>query len=182
MVRDWRLLLPPAIVILLLIITFSVFSVKHSPAPKPVPPELTDSGNKANLPTQPTWYVRFSVKNQKSTYYTEATRAPASASAHGYFIGSGAVHPQYPLNAGGDARHPIIPFGTEIFLSNPIEVQGQKLTSLTVNDTGDVYYGLWHKYPYWVDVYSGTTNYYNNKSAFQAGVDLINYYWFEPWQ
>eukprot|EP00825_Cyclidium_porcatum_P013249 TRINITY_DN16987_c0_g1_i2.p2 TRINITY_DN16987_c0_g1~~TRINITY_DN16987_c0_g1_i2.p2 ORF type:complete len:178 (-),score=22.49 TRINITY_DN16987_c0_g1_i2:33-566(-) len=92
----------------------------------------------------------------------------------GYFIGSGAVHPQFPLNAGGEARQPIIPFGTRIYLSEPIDIQGNQYNSLVVNDTGDVYYGLWHKYPYWVDVYAGTTNYYSNKAALKAHVLCVD--------
>jgi hypothetical protein len=180
MIRDRRILIWPLLIVALFIGIYFIFQAKQKPAPKPVPePDLVqvEPGTEA----QPQWYVQFSVKEQKSTFYTEAARAPASASAQGYFIGSGAVHPQYPLNAGGEARKPIIPFGTRIYLSKPVTVQGQQYDSLVVNDTGDVYYGLWRKYPYWVDVYAGTTNYYSNKAALQAGVDLIDYCWYEPW-
>jgi len=180
MIRDRRILLVPLVILVLFIGIYFIFQAKPKPVPKPLPePDLVqvDPGN----PVQPKWYVQFSVKDQKRTYYTEAARAPASASAKGYFIGSGAVHPPFPLYAGGEARKPIIPFGTRIYLSEPIDIQGNQYNSLVVNDTGDVYYGLWHKYPYWVDVYAGTTNYYSNKAALKAGVDLIDYYWYEPW-
>lgn len=180
MIRNWRLGLLPVIILVLFFGIYFVFQARQKPEPKPIPdPDSVQL--KPDDSVQPQWYVQFSVKNQKSTYYTEAVRAPASASAQGYFIGSGAVHPQYPLNEGGEARKPIIPFGTRLYLSRPIEIQGQSYDYLVVNDTGDVYYGLWRKYPYWVDVYAGTANYYNNKNALQAGVDLIDYYWYEPW-
>lgn len=183
MIRDWRLLLPPLAIIMFLAISFTIFRMNYSPESKPIPgPEQIEPGPEQTAPVEPTWYIRFTVANQKSTYYTESAQAPASASARGYFIGSGAVHPRYPLNAGGEARQPIIPFGTRLYLSEPIVVQGQELTSIVVNDTGDVYYGLWRKYPYWVDVYSGQTNYYTNLAAGKAGVDLISYHWYQPWQ
>lgn len=182
MVRDWRILMFPLIILVLFGFIFIIFRVTNPPQPKPIPgPDITEPEPGQSNQAEPKWYIQFSVKDQKSTYYTEAVRAPASASAHGYYIGSGAVHPRNPLNAGGEARHPIIPFGTRIYLSKPIEVQGQQFDSLVVNDTGDVYYGLWRKYPYWVDVYAGSTNYYTNKAAREAGVDLIDYYWYEPW-
>lgn len=180
MIRDRRMFVLPIIIISLFIGIYFIFLDNQKPEPKPVP-EPNSVQNDPSNQVQPKWYVRFSVKGQKSTYYTEAAQAPASASAKGYFIGSGAVHPLYPLNAGGEARTPIIPFGTRIYLSKPIDIQGKQYNSLVVNDTGDVYYGLWRKYPYWVDVYAGTTNYYSNKAALQAGVDLIDYYWYEPW-
>lgn len=182
MVRDWRILVLPLIIITLFAALYFFFQVNKKPESKPVPKPDIVQPDKETGNAEPKWYVQFSVKGQKSTYYTEAARAPASASAKGYFIGSGAVHPQYPLNAGGEARQPIIPFGTRLYLSEPIEIQGNKYDSLVVNDTGDVYYGLWRKYPYWVDVYAGQTNYYTDKAARKAGVDLIDYYWYEPWQ
>jgi hypothetical protein len=182
MIRDWRILLFTLMVIVLLVALLAVWQTKKMPEDKPVPvPETVEPENKTSI-SEPKWYVQFSVAGQKSTYYTESAWAPASASAKGYFIGSGAVHPLYPLNAGGEAREPIIPFGTKLYLSQPLVVQGQPLEHLEVNDTGDVYYGLWRKYPYWVDVYAGQTNYYNNKAALESGVDLIDYYWYQPWK
>jgi hypothetical protein len=182
MVRDWRILLLPLFVMVLFIALFAVFQTNKIPENKPLPtPEAVDPEKKTS-PVEPKWYVQFSVIGQKSTYYTESAYAPASASTKGYFIGSGAVHPLHTLNAGGEARKPIIPFGTRIYLSKPIVVQGQQLDSLEVNDTGDVYYGLWRKYPYWVDVYAGQANYYSNKAALKSGVDLIDYYWYQPWK
>jgi 3D (Asp-Asp-Asp) domain-containing protein len=181
MVRDWRLLLVPAAIVVLFLFLFYIIQANRDPELKPIPkPETTEQQETGNVESK--WYIQFSVNSQKSTYYTEAASAPASASAKGYYIGSGAVHPLYPLNAGGSALKPIIPFGTRLYLSKPIEVQGNTYDSLVVNDTGDVYYGLWSKYPYWVDVYAGTANYWSNKQAFNAGIDLIDYYWYEPWK
>ncbi|PKM76389.1 MAG: hypothetical protein CVU90_12805 [Firmicutes bacterium HGW-Firmicutes-15] len=181
MVRDWRILLLPLIIVFLFIVVFLIFQGKPKPEQKPIPPAETVQPEGETAKVEPKWYIQFSVKGQKSTYYTEAAQAPASASAKGYFLGSGAVHPLHPLNAGGEARQPIIPFGTRLYLSEPVEIQGNKYDSLLVNDTGDVYYGLWHNYPYWVDVYAGQTNYYTNKAAFKSGVKLIDYYWYQPW-
>ncbi len=182
MVRDWRIFMLPLIILVLSIALFAVFLTNRKPETKPIPtPDIVEPDKKETSTVEPKWYVQFSVSGQKSTYYTESVYAPASASAKGYFIGSGAVHPLHPLNAGGEARTPVIPFGTKIYLSKPITVQGQTLDSLIVNDTGDVNYGLWRKYPYWIDVYAGHTNYYSNKEALKAGVDLIDYYWYQPW-
>ena len=178
MIRDRRLLIIPiAVLLLFMVIYFIYLGQRHStpqPSKKPVPKQQVQT-------VKPNWYIQFTVKDQKSTAYTEATRAPISSAGKEYFIGSGAVHPRYPLNSGGEARSPIIPFGTTIYLNEPIEVQGQKITSLVINDTGDVYYGLWPSHPYWVDVYFGNTNYYNQQSASKAGVRIIDYSWYEPW-
>lgn len=182
MVRDWRISLLPLIIVVLCVAVYFIFQSKPKPEQKPIPqPDTVQPGKKETDKIEPKWYVQFSVKGQKSTYYTEVAQAPASASTKGYFLGSGAVHPRYPLNAGGEARQPIIPFGTRLYLSESVEIQGNKYDSLVVNDTGDVYYGLWRNYPYWVDVYGGQTNYYTNKSAFKSGVKLIDYYWYQPW-
>jgi len=177
MVRDRRLLLIP-LALLMLFVTFYFIYRGSQPAPKPA--KKPEQSQKVNQP-DPKWYIQFSVKKQKSTAYTEAASAPVSSAGKEYFIGSGAVHPRYPLNAGGEARNPIIPFGTTLYLSEPIDVLGEKRDTLVVNDTGDVYYGLWPAHPYWVDIYFGQTNYNNAKSANKAGVQLIDYSWFEPW-
>lgn len=177
MVRNRSLWLIPLSMLLLFLAAYFIYQSRQ-PAPKPTKkPAPTEKSTQAD----PKWYIQFSVKNQKATAYTEAASAPVSSAGKEYFIGSGAVHPRYPLNAGGEARSPIIPFGTTIFLSEPIEILGEKQDSLVINDTGDVYYGLWPAHPYWVDIYFGQTNYYNNKSASNAGVKLIDYTWFEPW-
>lgn len=166
-------LIPLAAVVLFMVIYF-IYAGSNKPAPKPLK-------NQGQSQYTAKWYIQFSVKKQKATAYTEAASAPVSSSGKKYFVGSGAVHPRYPLNSGGHARNPIIPFGTTIYLSEPIEVLGEKRDTLVVNDTGDVYYGLWPAHPYWVDVYFGQTNNYNAKSASQAGVKLIDYTWYEPW-
>jgi 3D (Asp-Asp-Asp) domain-containing protein len=167
-----------AVIILVFLSVYYIYNGQKQstppPSKKPVPEKKIDA-SKAK------WYIQFSVKEQKATAYTEAASAPASSAGREYFIGSGAVHPRYPLNSGGEARSPIIPFGTTLYLLEPVEVQGEKYSELVVNDTGDVYYGLWPSHPYWVDVYFGTTNYYNQQSASKAGVKLINYRWYEPW-
>ncbi len=181
MVRDARILIIPLLIMVLFMALFLILQGKQ-PEPKPIPPVETEQPDQAEAPAAlPKWYVQFSVKGQKSTYYTEAPQAPASASAKGYFLGSAAVHPLYPLNAGGEARQPVIPFGTVLYLSEPVKIQGNNYDSLVVNDTGDVYYGLWRKYPYWVDIYAGQTNYYTNKAANESGVKMIDYHWYQPW-
>lgn len=178
MIRDRRLLIIPIVALLIFMVPYFIYlGQRHStpqPSKKPAPKQQVQT-------VKPKWYIQFTVKDQKSTAYTEYSSAPASSAGKEYFIGSGAVHPRYPLNSGGEARSPIIPFGTTIYLKEPIDVQGQKFTSLVINDTGDVYYGLWPAHPYWVDVYFGNTNYYNHQSASKAGVRLIDYSWYEPW-
>ncbi|MEN6350280.1 MAG: hypothetical protein ABFD08_12900 [Syntrophomonas sp.] len=128
------------------------------------------------------WFIQFTVKNQKTTAYTEEVSAPRPSSGKSYFIGGIAVHPRYPVNDGGDPRVPILPYGTVIHLAKPINVQGQEFTALTVMDTGDINYGLWPGYPYWFDIYYGNTQYYNVKNAKEFGTDLADYYWFEEWK
>jgi 3D (Asp-Asp-Asp) domain-containing protein len=181
MVRDWRILLLPLIIVVAFITIFLIFQGRPKPEQKPAPPTDTVQPEEETSKIKPKWYVHFSVKGQKSTYYTEAAQAPASASAKGYFLGSGAVHPLYSLNAGGEARQPIIPFGSVLYLSEPVEILGNKYDSLVVNDTGDVNYRLWRQYPYWVDIYAGQTNYYTNKAAYKSGVKMIDYSWYQPW-
>lgn len=173
MTRDQRLLFIPLILLLIFVASWFVYKQNH-PGPAKKPDKTTEKAS-------PNWYIQFSVKDQKSTAYTEAASAPVSSAGKEYFIGSGAVHPRYPLNAGGEARNPIIPFGTILYLDEPINILGEKHDTLVVNDTGDVYYGLWPSHPYWVDVYFGNSNYNNNQSASKAGVKLINYTWYEPW-
>lgn len=149
------------------------------PSRKPAPVEPTPQ---PPVEQKFNWYMEFSVKQQKSTAYTEEPGAPVAANGKDYFIGGIAVHPRYPLRDGGDATVPIIPFGTVIYFDKPINVLGQDLSSMTVIDTGDVNYRLWSSYPYWFDIYWGSTNYYNNKSARDYGTDLVDYHWYERWQ
>lgn len=178
MVRNYRILVIPLAALILFLTVYFIYSGKKQPTPQPSRKPVSEKQSPASAAN---WYIEFSVKDQKATAYTEAANAPVSSAGREYFIGSGAVHPRYPLQSGGEARSPIIPFGTTLYLQEPIEVQGQQITELTVNDTGDVYYGLWSSHPYWVDVYFGTTNYYNQQSASKAGVKQIDYKWYEPW-
>lgn len=175
MIRDQRLLIIPLVIVIIFAASWLLYR-QYSPPPaqKPAPTKKAEQ-------ISPRWYIQFSVKNQKSTAYTEAASAPVSAAGKEYFIGSGAVHPRYPIGSGGEARNPIIPFGTTLYLAEPLEIQGEKRDTLVVNDTGDVNYGLWPNHPYWVDIYYGTSNSSNIKSAGKAGVDLISYSWYEPW-
>ncbi|MEA1962343.1 MAG: hypothetical protein U9N81_13930 [Bacillota bacterium] len=181
MVRNWKLLLVPALslVLFLSFLLFYYLSVPETKKPDIVQPEVPE---KTETKQKTSWYVKFSVEDQKSTSYTEETGAPVSASGKTYTLGSGAVHPLYPLNAGGNALTPIIPFGTTIFLTKPIDILGEKYDQLVIKDTGDVYYGLWRNSPYWVDVYYGRSNSYNIKSAQNYGVNPISYSWYEPWR
>lgn len=128
------------------------------------------------------WYVQFTANNQKTTAYTEEVNAPRPSNGKSYFIGGIAVHPRYPVNDGGDPRVPLLPYGTEIHLSKPIDIQGQQFRSLKVMDTGDINYGLWPRYPYWFDIYYGNTQYYSDKNARDYGTDLVDYTWFEEWK
>lgn len=151
------------------------------PFSSPTPPANPES-QKSSAAKDYKWYIKFSVKQQKSTAYTEAPAAQAAASGRDYYFGGVAVHPRYPLQSGGKATTPIIPFGTEIFLNKPINIQGEEKKSLVVTDTGDVNYGLWPEHPYWFDIYWGSTNYYNDKGAREYGSHLTDYYWYEPWK
>jgi hypothetical protein len=155
-------------------ILYLYYATQPSRKPAPTPPKQT--GQKLN------WYMQFSTKQQKSTAYTEEPGAPLAANGKPYHIGGIAVHPRIPLQDGGKATVPIIPFGTVIHLDKPIKVQDREFSSMTVIDTGDVNYGLWPSHPYWVDIYWGSSNYYNNQAARSYGSHLVNYHWYEPWK
>ncbi|MDD3023639.1 MAG: hypothetical protein PHE26_07050 [Syntrophomonadaceae bacterium] len=155
-------------------------SSNRPPEPQRKPP-LTEN-EKKDTDKEAKWFVQFTVKNQKTTAYTEEVNAPRPSNGESYFIGGIAVHPRYPINAGGDPRIPILPYGTVIHLSQPISIQGQQYNSLRVMDTGDVNYGLWPDYPYWFDIYYGNTHYYSNKDARTYGTDTVDYTWFEEWK
>lgn len=88
----------------------------------------------------------------------------------------------HPVNYGGSPLQPVIPFGTTLYLEEPVLVQGKEYTSFKVMDTGDVYYGLWPDSPYWLDIYFGTANYYNRLEAKDFGTPRVSYYWFEEWR
>lgn len=181
MTRDWRILIIPGLTAILFITVFIWISSIQKPEEKPLDKQdIVEKDNDAETKTY--WYVKFSVKEQKSTAYTEEAYAPKAANAGDYFISGGAVHPRYPLQSGGNALKAIIPFGTRIYLSEAVEIQGKEYNSLVINDTGDVNYGLWRNSPYWVDVYFGRSEYWNIKNARDYGVKSINYYWFEPWK
>lgn len=125
------------------------------------------------------WYVVFSVKEQKVTGYVAEPNSQVASSGKVCFIGGVAVHPIY---SGADPRKPIVPYGTTLYLDKPIMVQGKERSVFEVMDTGDIYYRLWSPYPYWFDVYFGTSNYYNRKDARDFGIDTVSYYWVEKWR
>jgi hypothetical protein len=164
-------------VVLMLGLIFSLYYATH-PNRKPAP--------QTPAPSQPAenahWYIRFSVRQQKVTAYTEEAGAPRAANGKNYYIGGIAVHPRYPVTNGGNPVIPILPFGTVIHFKEPIKIQGTDRSSLTVIDTGDVNYRLWSSHPYWFDIFWGSTNYYNSKSARDFGARLVDYYWYEPWK
>ncbi len=128
------------------------------------------------------WYIKFSVEDQQATAYVAEAYSPITASGEVCFIGGVAMHPVYPINAGGNPLIPSIPFGTTLYLDKPVEVQGKEYTSFQVMDTGDVYYGLWPEYPYWVDIYFGTANYYSRLDAKDFGTEKVSYSWIEEWR
>lgn len=168
-----RLLGAAAIIIIIALALLLSLTLKKAPQRSPQPAPKSAEGK---------WYIKFSVKDQKSTAYTEEPGAPVAANGKEYFIGGIAVHPRYPVNSGGDLREPILPFGTVIHLEKPIKIQGQEFKILRVMDTGDINYGLWPNYPYWFDVYYGTGNFYNNRDARDYGTLLVNYCWYEEWR
>lgn len=143
---------------------------------KPAPGEIQQPSDQAQ---EPTWYIQFTVKDQKITAYTETSYARVAANGNDYFTGGIAVHPLYP---GIDPRKPAIPFGTRVFLTKPVKVHGVEYDSFTVMDTGDINYRLWAGHPYWFDIYYGTSDYWNNKGARDFGVKTESYYWVEKWE
>lgn len=168
----------PAAVLIVFIAFMIYYAAKISDQMPSKKPDIVRPEKDQDL----TWYIEFTVRDQKSTSYTEETGAPKAASGSHYFLGSGAVHPMYRLNFGGDPRKPIIPFGTVLYFDEPVLVHDKYYDQLIVNDTGDVYYGLWPASPYWVDVYYGASNSYNIRSAGKYGVKNISYKWYEKWQ
>ncbi len=162
----------------LLVLVLIAAPISCSKSSKSIPPE----SKKPPAAENSKWYVQFSAHKQRSTAYTEERGAPVAADGSAYFLGGIAVHPRYPANAGGDPRQPLIPFGTEIFLDEPVVVQGQKYNTLKVMDTGDINYSLWPGHPYWFDIYYGPADYNNNASAQKYGIPLTDYHWYEEWR
>jgi len=167
---DWRHLAAGIGAVVLLVILIA--TRQETEAPKKVAPPPA---------RKPQWYLVNRATDQVSTAYTEPPGAPPSSSARPYFIGGVAVHPKVP---GGNHLDPIIPFGTVITLENPksITIQGQKLNSFTVIDTGDANWSRYGSSPYWVDIYFGVGNYWNNREALKYGQRKIDYYWHEPFE
>ncbi len=180
MLRDRLILIIPGVVLIALVL---FYQYGHEKKPQPAKkPDITQQENSNQSGQATTWYIKFSVKDQKSTAYTEEVGAPLASNGKTYFVGGAAVHPRYPLHEGGEARTPIIPFGTTLYLSKPVDILGTSYDQLIVADTGDVYYGLWRNYPYWVDVYHGRSYGYNLTQAGKYGVKPITYSWYEAWQ
>jgi len=193
MLKDKRIVLIPILSLALFFIIFILYALFTKPEKKPLPqPYRQEQWEQAESSESPEpsettsdkevfWFIEFTAKNQKTTAYTEESYAPKAASGNNYRLGTVAVHPLYPLQYGGSAIKPLIPFGTIIYLQEPIEVHGQWYDALVVNDTGDVNYRLWSNSPYWLDVYIGTANSYNRKAAQSYGIKAVDYTWYEPW-
>ena len=137
---------------------------------------------KRPVPTDEDWSVMFSVTDQKGTAYTNHSGNALSSSGKQYFFGAVAVHPRYPVNAGGDPLKPIIPYDTLLRLQEPIDINGQSFSTLQVIDTGDVNYRLHSDTPYWIDVYYGHGDHWSIINAQEFGVKDIDYYWVEKWR
>lgn len=137
---------------------------------------------KKPIPTEKEWYVMFSVQNQKATAYTNHSGGVLSSSGQPYFFGAVAVHPRYPVNAGGDPLQPIIPYDTVLHLSEPLMINGQSFSTLQVIDTGDVNYRLYPHSPYWIDVYHGSGDYWSIINSQEFGIKEVDYYWVEKWK
>jgi cytoskeletal protein RodZ len=173
---DWAKLLAYAVSVAIVLLTIWLTTDRKPPAEVPQKPFAVPE---IQQQAETEWYVKFSVKDQKSTAYVEQSQAPRPSSGGRYYIGGVAVHPIYP---GADPRQPIIPYGTLIYLKEPLTVNGRPMSAFKVIDTGDIYYGRYGSTPYWFDIYWGNTNYYSNQSASKFGVKTVDYYWYEPWR
>lgn len=180
--KHLRIVVLATFIAILLIIsaTFIIANSRNKISQKPAQPELSEDQPLDDQDLK--WYIKFSVDNQQATAYVEEAYAPVAANGQEYFIGGVAMHPVYPINAGGNPLKPAIPFGTTLYLDKPIKVQGKEYTSVKVMDTGDVNYRLWSEYPYWLDIYFGTANYYNRLDANEFGTEKVSYYWIEEWR
>lgn len=145
-------------------------------------PLVNPPSKKPHIQEKGKWYIVFTAKDQRVTAYTAYPGATKAASGKDVFLGSVAVHPRVPKNQGGSVFEPVIPFGTRIYLKEPITVQGNSYDSFIVLDTGDVNYRLWKDSPYWIDVYWGTFNSYSVAEAHEFGVELTDYFWIEEWR
>lgn len=163
--------------LLLALFIFIIPALKKEAAP-PRKPEIIKPGPRQ----EGKWYVVFKVKQQRITAYTAYPGATKASSGKDCFLGSAAVHPRIPQNQGGSVFEPVIPFETQLFFSEPITIQGQEYRDFTVLDTGDVNYRLWKQYPYWVDIYWGTSSSYTVGEAHEFGVNLADYFWIEEWR
>lgn len=172
---DWTRLIAYAVSVAIVLLALWFTTGRKPPAEVPQKPLAAPETQQ----TETEWYVKFSVKGQKSTAYVEHSQAQRPSSGGRYYIGGVAVHPIYP---GADPRKPIIPYGTLIYLEEPLNVNGRPMSAFKVIDTGDIYYGRYGKTPYWFDVYWGSTNYYSNQSASKFGIKTVDYYWYEPWR
>jgi len=175
------LLITALALVFIILLTVIIDNSRKHISQKPAEPDSSDIQPDSEE-EEVHWYIKFSVENQRATAYVEEAYAPVAANGQDYFIGGAAMHPLYPVNYGGSPLEPIIPFGTTLYLSEAIEVQGREYTSVQVMDTGDIYYGLWPESPYWLDIYFGTANYYNHLDARAFGTDEVSYYWFEEWR
>jgi len=144
--------------------------------------ETRPEPEKKPLPQEKEWYVMFSVQNQKATAYTNHSGNVLSSSGQPYFFGAVAVHPRYPVNAGGDPLQPIIPYNTILYLKEPLQINVQSFSTLKVIDTGDINYRLYPDSPYWIDVYHGSGDYWSIINAQEFGIKEIDYYWIEKWK
>lgn len=167
---DWNRIIAYAISVVIILVALWFISEKKPLSEVPQKP-LTETA-------ETEWYVKFSVKDQKSTAYLNYSGVLPSSGGR-YYIGGVAVHPIYP---GADPRQPIIPYGTMIYLEEPVKVHGREMSAFKVIDTGDIYYGRYGSTPYWIDIYWGSGDYYSNRSATDFGIQTVNYYWYEPWR
>lgn len=145
---------------------------RGEPEQKPIPQE-----------PEKEWYVIFYAQNQKATAYTNYSGYNVlSSSGKPYFFGGVAVHPRYPVNAGGDPLKPIIPYNTVLYLTEPLLINGESFSTLHVIDTGDVNYRLYSGSPYWIDVYHGSGDYWSIINSKEFGIKDVDYYWVEKWK
>ncbi|NOW05392.1 hypothetical protein [Clostridium beijerinckii] len=102
--------------------------------------------------------------NQNSTAYTDTQ----TASGNSPYIGIVAVHHD-------SSGTPYIPFGTKIYYSNSVSIQGDDYNSFDVEDTGDPNFV---QSDYWTDIYFGQPTYDNEQAALNYGNNLVDYhYW-----
>lgn len=175
MLENKKILLIPLAVLIIFATALFYYLARDAEKKAAKKPDIVRPQKEQDL----TWYIEFTVRDQTFTAYTEEIGAPLASSGSRYFIGSVAVH---PLNAGGNSLTPIIPFGTTIFLEQPVTIHQQSYDQLVVNDTGDVYYRLWPSSPYWVDIYFGPASFYNQQTADKYGIKSNSYRWYEKWR